>query len=460
MRKFIFSTSALIAIMLVLPEGMASVLFPKDANALSGSLFHAGNIISDTKFYNDSAMSTSEVQKFLDKKVPDCDSNGEEMIYDSRYGDTVTRKKFSKRRGVDTPFICLKSYSKSTPNISANAQCSAYRDGDGTKSAARIIHEVGKACNVSQKVLLVLLQKEQSLVTDDWPWPIQYTKAMGYFCPDSNLSSSVDKNNNGCYDQYEGFFKQVYNAARQFIRYKQSPENYGHIPFRENDLRYHPNSGCGKKMGVYISSRATAGLYNYTPYTPNQAALNNLYGTGNNCSAYGNRNFWRMYFDWFGNPAAKKYEALNTYRSGGVTIEQGENSTVLTIRFQNVGSKKWYDKEGIKLYNREGKERPVFLDTNKPFHRPSELAFRWSKCKCRVTRYFSQTFNSDGTPKTEGRWQHKVEPGEYAEFTIRIKAKDGTKKGTYREFFKPVVYKGSGGVFPTPNKSFFDIKVE
>ncbi len=28
--------------------------------------------------------------------------------------------------------------------------------------------------------------------------------------------------------------------------------------------------------------------------------MNNLYGTGDGCSAYGNRNFWRMYTDWFG----------------------------------------------------------------------------------------------------------------------------------------------------------------
>ena len=38
------------------------------------------------------------------------------------------------------------------------------------------------------------------------------------------------------------------------------------------------------------------------PYRPNAAALANLYGTGDACSAYGNRNFWRYFNDWFGNP--------------------------------------------------------------------------------------------------------------------------------------------------------------
>ena len=51
---------------------------------------------------------------------------------------------------------------------------------------------------------------------------------------------------------------------------------------------------------MYIRNQATAALYIYTPYRPNQGALNNLYGTGDSCSSYGNRNFWRMFTDWFG----------------------------------------------------------------------------------------------------------------------------------------------------------------
>ena len=51
-----------------------------------------------------------------------------------------------------------------------------------------------------------------------------------------------------------------------------------------------------------LANAATAALYYYTPYQPNAAALANLYGTGDSCSAYGNRNFWRLYRDWFGDP--------------------------------------------------------------------------------------------------------------------------------------------------------------
>lgn len=62
-------------------------------------------------------------------------------------------------------------------------------------------------------------------------------------------------------------------------------------------IRYLQSSGG---TNVSIENLATAGLYNYTPYQPNQSALNNLYGSGDSCGAYGNRNFWRLFNDWFG----------------------------------------------------------------------------------------------------------------------------------------------------------------
>ena len=57
-----------------------------------------------------------------------------------------------------------------------------------------------------------------------------------------------------------------------------------------------PNPACGSSP-VYLQGRATAALYNYTPYQPNRAALA---GTNDGCGAYGNLNFWRLYTDWFG----------------------------------------------------------------------------------------------------------------------------------------------------------------
>jgi len=134
-----------------------------------------------------------------------------------------------------------------------------------------------------------LLQKEQALVTDDWPWPSQYAKATGYACPDSG----------SCDSQYSGFFNQVYSAARQYRRYVRDATSFSYRMGRDNYIQYNPNTGCGGS-NVFLLNGSTAALYNYTPYQPNAAALNNLYGTGDGCSSYGNRNFWRMYNDWFG----------------------------------------------------------------------------------------------------------------------------------------------------------------
>ncbi|MEI6591562.1 MAG: hypothetical protein WCO24_06105, partial [Actinomycetes bacterium] len=72
-------------------------------------------------------------------------------------------------------------------------------------------------------------------------------------------------------------------------------------PGKEVSVNYGVKSSCGKKTFL-LKSQATANLYYYTPYTPNKAALDNLYSKGDSCSSYGNRNFWRFYWDWFGSP--------------------------------------------------------------------------------------------------------------------------------------------------------------
>ena len=161
------------------------------------------------------------------------------------------------------------------------------------KTAAQMIAEVAQACSINPQVLLVLLQKEQGLITDDWPWPSQYTKATGFACPDTA----------SCNPAYAGLFNQLYYGARQYQLYKANPTGYGYRAGRTQNILYSPAGGCGGS-DVYIQNQATAGLYNYTPYQPNAAALANLNGTGDGCSAYGNRNFWRMFNNWFGSSTA------------------------------------------------------------------------------------------------------------------------------------------------------------
>lgn len=275
----------LLCIFTVAVFGLGTVFlgWPQPAKALSGSDFRAGNIIADGVFYDGGDMSAYDIQNFLNSKVPVCDTWGNQQ-----HSSGGSRAAYGASRGYPAPYTCLKDYRVDTPVRQAeNGLCTGL--GAGNKSAAQIIYEVGVSCGVNPKVLIVLLQKEQSLVTDDWPWSIQYQKATGYACPDTAP----------CNELYLGFFNQVYMAARQYKRYARDSNLYNHRPGVTSNVRYNANTACGASS-VGLQNYATAGLYNYTPYQPNQAALSNLNGLGDGCSSYGNRNFWKLYNEWFG----------------------------------------------------------------------------------------------------------------------------------------------------------------
>jgi hypothetical protein len=256
-------------------------MYSPSAHAANAADWKAGRIIDDTVFFNNDAMSTSDIQNFLSAQVPVCDTWGQKTY------SGQTRAAYSAARGYSTPFVCLKDYQENPTTHETNLTTAGSVSGGW--SAAQIIKYAADTYGISPSALIVLLQKEQTLVTDDWPWPNQYRSATGYGCPDTAP----------CDAQYYGFYNQVMNAAAAFKRYATNPQSYRYKAYQNNDILYNPSSSCGSSS-VYLENQATAGLYIYTPYQPNQAALSNLYGTGDSCSAYGNRNFWRMYIDWFG----------------------------------------------------------------------------------------------------------------------------------------------------------------
>lgn len=259
-----------IAIRVMVTAIVAALLVPlgvdggAPAQAAVGSQFDPGLIISDSQFYDGGAMSSAQVQVFLSTQVTNCAPG----------------------------YVCLKDYRESTVSRPAVAdRCAAY-SGESNEPAAQIIAKVGAACGISQKTLLVLLQKEQSLVTSTAPSASKYRIATGYGCPDTSA----------CDTTYYGFSNQVYLAAKQFKTYLVSSESFRYKAQANNQVDWHPDTARCGSSNVYIQNSATAGLYNYTPYQPNAAALDNLYGIGDSCSSYGNRNFWRIYSDWFGSP--------------------------------------------------------------------------------------------------------------------------------------------------------------
>jgi hypothetical protein len=290
-------------------------------SALSGADFQPGYIISDSLFFNPNAMGANDIQTFLSSKVPVCDTNGSQPSshFNSSAGRYYTRGEWGALNGNPPPYTCLKNYTQNVPGAAADTYCGNGVSA-GNKSAAMIISEVSWACGINPQVMIVLLQKEQGLVTDDWPWPSEYQIATGYGCPDTAA----------CDSQYYGFFNQVYNAAHQFQRYVKQSQVFNFRGGQTSVVPYNPNSSCGG-ASVYMQTNATAALYNYTPYQPNAAALANLNGSGDACSAYGNRNFWVYFNNWFGSPTGDLVQA-----PGDHTVYLLSGSTAYTIRSVNV----------------------------------------------------------------------------------------------------------------------------
>lgn len=250
---------------------------PSPAQAISGSDFNPGNIISDAVMFAGNSMTEQEVQAFLNARVPRCTLGDAGKPAGGWYAP----------HSVYLANNCLKNYSETVPSIGADRFCGAFQGG--TYSAAQIIARVGQACNVSPRVLIVLLEKEQSLITDSWPNTRQYASATGLDCPDTAPCGAASA----------GFFRQVFGAAQRFQNYGTAPYTWRPAVGQVQQILYNlEGSGCGSSA-VRVQNRATAALYYYTPYQPNAAALANLYGTAP-CGAYGNRNFWRIYSDWFG----------------------------------------------------------------------------------------------------------------------------------------------------------------
>lgn len=314
----------------------ASIIAPS-ANALSGNQFNAGRIIDDFVFSNKNTMSPNDIQVFLNSKVPSCDTNGTQTTthWNSSAGRYYTRAEWGAINSEPAPYTCLKNYYENPNTKANNLQGAAVPVG--ARSAAQLIWDVSQQYNLNPQVLLVLLQKEQAIVTDDWPWTAQYRSATGYGCPDTAP----------CASQYYGFYNQISNAAWQFNYYAAHPTSFSYRAGFTNYVQYNPNASCGGS-NVYIQNQATANLYIYTPYQPNASALNNLYETGDTCSAYGNRNFWRMFNDWFGITYANDSNAphpdgtLISDASGVYIVSTNSRHHVYATAFSTAGFR-WSD---------------------------------------------------------------------------------------------------------------------
>lgn len=208
--------------LLILTFGSGILSVPNQAAALSNNF-----ILSDDELFDGSAMSASRIQRFLE-----------------------TRGGF------------LAQY--------------AVADGTASKRASEIIAEVSGQYDLSPKFFLTMLEKEQSLVTDQTPSPRQLDYALGFGCPST------------CSSRYQGFANQLRSAGKQ-IREEYLPG------LRQRGSYNGWGPGISKKTvdGVLVTPAnvATAILYIYNPYV-------GAYGGGD--PRWGaNSLFQRLWIDWF-----------------------------------------------------------------------------------------------------------------------------------------------------------------
>jgi len=175
-------------------------------------------------------------------------------------------------------------------------------DIDGhTRYAADIIWRAAQRNGINPQVILVMLQKEQSLVTDDNPSQDQLDWALGYGVCD-NCS-----HNNPDIQRWKGFAKQVNSTTLQI--------NEGYLAdLAENGetvMGFAPGVACTIDDTLVVpANNATAALYTYTPHLE------------------GNENFAVIWQAWFG----LNYPTgtlLQDNESGGVwLIKYGERRPI------------------------------------------------------------------------------------------------------------------------------------
>jgi hypothetical protein len=215
--------------------------------------FNPNNIISDSDLLDARSMTLPDIQNFLQSK----NSYLANYIVPNNSGTMKTAAEII--------------YDATNRNF----------DCDGvTLSASPTEEEKRLKCKtittVNPKFIMVLLQKEASLIEDQSPAQSHLDWATGYGCPD----------NWTCNPYYKGFGKQVNSASLQFLAYLREPENYGFkvgetyiaadrygalksVSKAVSDGTYNKIISSPDKVVVTPENKATAALYNYTPHVFN-----------------------------------------------------------------------------------------------------------------------------------------------------------------------------------------------
>ncbi len=228
-----------------------------------------GNLIDDELFYDRDAMDAGEIQRFLDEKIGPC----------------------RNERCLNVLTTAMSDRDELISQSTGERICGPIEGGRMRVSEA--VFRVQQACGISARAIVVILQKEQGLVsgrTAQAPSERRLQTAMGASCPDDAP----------CDPRFEGVGAQLVAGVTDLASYRAS--RFMRQP-GTHVIGFHPDPACGATE-VTIENDATAALYNYTPYQPNDAAMQAGWGTGDGCSSYGNRNFSYYFALWFGSVRA------------------------------------------------------------------------------------------------------------------------------------------------------------
>ncbi len=251
------------------------------------SAFNPGLLIPDEAFSDVGTFgSAAGIQKFLELRNSPLANSAPDFLLKLREPDTLTKV------GLEDP----------QPNL------------DRLRTAAELIYDASVSKGLNPQVVLVLLQKEQSLINGTFSNSDSLQRALdravGFGCPDYE----------GCGDIFLGFYRQLFGtfdssgsrwlgaaaSLMKSFRYEIGGVRVGRGPMvdasnqvfgrpvvrttRRGDTAIIDNTqngfaGVAPIQSVTFGNFATAALYRYTPHVFN-----------------GNYNFWKFYSSWFRYP--------------------------------------------------------------------------------------------------------------------------------------------------------------
>jgi hypothetical protein len=266
---------------------MAPMLTLAQTNRPIDPAFNPSILIPDEAFSDVGTFGTAEgIQKFLELKGSVLANTSPQFLAKLKEPDVATKVALEDKQ----------------PNLTR------------LRTAAELLYDAGTKWGLNPQVLLVILQKEQSLITgtfnSDAHLQNALDKAAGFGCPDDQPCGQIFL---GFYRQFFGSFDaegnrwlgtaaslmRSFNAEVGGVRVGRGPaidannQTFGKPivrTARKGDTVVFDNTlggydGVPSQQTVVLGNFATAALYRYTPHVFN-----------------GNYNFWRFYSAWFKYP--------------------------------------------------------------------------------------------------------------------------------------------------------------